>query len=372
MPFSRFVSRLRGSRVISIGVLVVVPIVTVLGWNAFQEGRLRSGVVDASNRGLLFLEKEQRPSGEFPTYVWALTDPASRFYAPATFTASQLLHSLTFVDGGEIGRRIKDRTIGYLQAEQDPPALWRFYGKSRRELISPDADDTAQAWAALSEQGMAVDPRALEILKAFRNSSGLFSTWLDPPESRYGADSLETDMVVNLNIFFLFSLLGEPLPEVCRQVTAYTKAGTFQEGTVYYFSPLAYTYFLSRAYADGGGSCLEQVIPEIRSYTLSHQHADGSWGTALETALAILTLLNTGERGSAVRHGIVALLSRQQPDGAWDLAPLYQGANGKTLWGSQALTTGLSLEALAKYLSQAKAPHQPTENPLSRKLSAAG
>jgi len=242
----------------------------------------------------------------------------------------------------------------------EPPGVWRYYGRDdgyyaqvyaqfHHPKLPPDVDDTAQAWAALSENGVAVAPEALLVLKKNRTDAGLFKTWIAAPDEISWMDSheREVDLAVNLNAFFLFARLGQPLPEVCEHIIASTQARVFHRGTVWYPSPFAFTSFLSRAYADGRAMGLHEAIAAVRAYVLEHQQPDGGWGDDIQTVLAVLTLFILGERGNAMQRGIRAVLARQQSDGGWAMAPLYRGA--VLYYGSRMLTTGLCLEALGKY-----------------------
>ena len=120
--------------------------------------------------------------------------------------------------------------------------------------------------------------------------------------------------------------------------------------------PLAYTYALSRARADGGVRCLAQAAGEVRDWVLARQHPDGGWGNDLETALGAITLLNTGYRGPALPRAIAALVARQGADGSWALGPHYTTVKPPTepavYFGSAPLTTALCLEALGKFLGR--------------------
>jgi prenyltransferase/squalene oxidase-like repeat protein len=340
---------------------IVLPAVPLLGQTPLQDQRLKGQIPRASARGVALLEQSQLPTGEFPTYAWSIALGLDKKWpVRSVFTVTQLLHSLRFGDEGPAARRIGERAIAFLRAHQEPPGVWRYFGKGWEVrpgvLLSPDVDDTATAWAALLEHGLGVDPGAIAALRASRTETGLFTTWVGDPAGWTGIDSRLTDMVVNLNALFLFSLLGEPVPEVCRQAVAYTKSKAFLRGTPWYPSPLAYTYFLSRAYADGKAGCLEEAIPVVRSYVLARQRVDGGWGDDLETALGVLTLLNTGYRGPALRLAIETVLARQRPDGGWALAPHYTtvkpASEPAVYFGSPFLTTGFCLEALEKYLKR--------------------
>jgi len=332
-------------------------------YSRHQDQQLKAQVEAGLAGGLVFLEKSQSETGELPTYAWLAGEETKAKSIRTPFTASQILHSLTFVDGGEVGRRLRERAVAFLLAHREAPGVWRYYGKDDgyyarvyaqfgHPKLPPDVDDTAQAWAALSRHGIAVSPEALEILKAHRTRAGLFNTWIGTQKELSWMDGKEreVDAVVNLNALFAFARAGQRLPEVCRYAVTVTRAKAFHQGTVWYPSPLAYTYFLSRAYADGGSVCLNEAIPEIRSFVLGHQQPDGTWGNDLETALGILTLLNIGERGEGPRQGVQALLAQQGPDGGWAQAPLYKGA--VLHYGSRPLTTGFCLEALGKYLNR--------------------
>src|SRR5262245_44444084 len=340
---------------------LLLPAALLLWYAQPQSDKLKERIAAAYVRGLDFLARNQLETGEFPTYAWLKDEEAKAIYVRTPFTASQILHSLTFGNGSEVGRRLRERAITYLLSHREPPGVWRYYGKDDgyyalvysqfgHPKLPPDVDDTSLAWVALFEQGMAVDPVALATLKANRTKLGLFNTWIAAPEDLTWMDNREreVDLIVNLNALLLFARLKQPLPEVCQYVITSTQRKAFHRGTVWYPSPLAYANFLSRAYADGGAACLKSVIPDIRPYVLAHQQPDDGWGNDLETALGILTLVNTGERGAPLQQGITVLLERQGSDGGWATAPLYKGS--VLYYGSRPLTTGFCLEALGKYL----------------------
>lgn len=335
-----------------LGVLTLTLLsASLLAYSRVADQRLQRRISSAYTKGLAFLAKSQLDTGEFPTYSWLEGKEGNPTYERTPFTASQVLHSLAFGEGGEAERRIRERVVAYLLAHMEPPGMWRYHGKDDRRL-PPDVDDTAQAWAALSENGVAVNPDALLRLKKNRTEAGLFNTWIAEPDEISWMDNREreVDLIVNLNALFLFARLGQSLPEVCGHVIEYTQAKAFHHGTVWYPSPFAFTYFLSRAYADGRAMCLHEAITAVRAYVFEHQQPDGAWGDDIQTVLAVLTLLNLGERGNAMQRGMRAVLARQQSDGGWAMASLYKGYRGGGLhYGSRMLTTSLCLEALGKY-----------------------
>lgn len=94
----------------------------------------------------------------------------------------------------------------------------------------------------------------------------------------------------------------------------------------------------------------------IRNYLLRTQEPYGSWGNEINTSLAAVSLLNLGYRGKTVDDAIEYLLNSQRNDGGWRIGSLHGGGytypNGLKVnfyWGSEEITTALSLEALSKY-----------------------
>ena len=79
------------------------------------------------------------------------------------------------------------------------------------------------------------------------------------------------------------------------------------------------------------------------------QQADGSFGDELLTGLAICSLLNLGENLEGLGRAIDYLVKTQREDGSWRRIPMYGGPPTPTTFGSADLTTGICLEALARY-----------------------
>ena len=344
--------------VVAVVVLLLIPFV----WSRYRQEPLADRAGRAIGRALEFLGRGQLASGEVPTYAWRQGEEATAQYVRTPFTASQVLHSLTVVDGRELARGIRRRAEAYLLFHREAPGVWRYYGKDdayyaevaarfQHPKLPPDVDDTAQAWAALSEQGHRMTPEAIAALRATRTADGLFATWIARPEdvSWMAARERDADLVVNLNALFALARAGQPLAEVCDAVVAATRRGPARDGTVWYRGPLVYAYALTRAYADGPAGCLAGAAADVRRDVLARQRPDGSFGDDLETAAGTLALLNTGGTGPEAERGIQALLARQAADGGWAMAELYRG--GIFRYGSRELTTAIGLEAVGKYLA---------------------
>ena len=318
-----------------------------------SNAQLQKECREAEQKGIDFLAASQNATGGFTTYEWRTLTPDRKRAVDTPFTVSQVLYSLSFCAANPGARAVREKAVAYLIREREEPGVWRYQGRGER--VPPDVDDTALAWAALKRENNSIAPDALEAVRARRDPAGLFNTWIGDPATWSHIDSREIDPVVNLNALLFFGLAGEKIDNVCRYTLGQLEGDRFRSGSVYYPSPLAFLFALSRAYSDGGADCLKEAVSKLRSTTLALQEKDGAWGTDYETALGVLTLLNLGDKAEPVERAIRLLLSRQMPDGGWAIATAYSGADtwlgsGRFFYGSRAVTTSLCVEALAKYL----------------------
>ncbi len=335
--------------------------------------RLESSV----RRAILFLAQSQLPDGEFQTEfcVERLQDLAGQtvenlVFDSSPFVTSLLLHSLQFA------RHLHPavppmiaRGCGFLQAEMEPGGLWRYWSwkNARRVLIPPDLDDTACISHVLKANGIPV-PKNAGLFHDSKNSQGAFYTWLYTANSprkwllwlrtRGRAFSYRDEIwqwtakddvcaVVNANAILY---LGET--RHTRRAIAYLKEVVRQaaedQNIVFYAHKFSLYYMLSRAYFCGV-SAFADLKSTLTERIAALRQPDGSFGDELLTGMAICSLLNLGcvqpELGSAVEF----LISAQRPDGSWKRIPAYGGPPTPTTFGSADLTTGICLEALARY-----------------------
>jgi hypothetical protein len=306
----------------------------------------------AIQNGLDFAAASQTGTGGFITDCWRSDGAGQKTQVDAIFTAAQVLYSLSFVPNSASARGTLERAAGYLLAQQRSGGVWAYYGHGTDIDLSPDVDDTSVSWAALQRAGAPIPPAALDAVRASRNERGLFNTWIGDPAKWFNIDSREIDTVVNLNALLLFGLAHEKIDSVCKFELQVVEVDGFKRGTVYYSSPLMYAHAFSRAYREGNVTCLEAAVPKVRDAVVALQNKDGSWGNDLETAFGAVTLLNLNCKGEALDRAIKAILARQSTDGGWELAPAYRGAVAPLNYGSRAVTTAVSIEALAKYRAQ--------------------
>jgi len=306
----------------------------------------------AIQNGLDFLAASQTRTGGFVTDVWEFDAPDESMPIDVTFTASQVLFSLSFCSESATARGTAQRAAAYLLGQKRDLGLFNYYGTATPRTIPPDVDDTSLAWSALKRFGQSTPAETLGALRANRNDAGVFNTWIGPTAKQLAPDNGELDAVVNLNALLLFGLAGESLDSVCKFVLERAESEQFRKGSAYYESPEAFTHAFSRAYADGKVQCLGKSVAKIRDATLSLQKPDGGWGDDLETASGVITLLNLGYRGEALERGIRTILTRQNADGGWARTTVYRGIGVPLRYGSRSVTTAACVEALAKYSKQ--------------------
>jgi len=110
-------------------------------------------------------------------------------------------------------------------------------------------------------------------------------------------------------------------------------------------------YCLTRTYADGKNLKLSPAIAKIRDYLLEVVN-NKTQGDPLESALASVGLLNCGINSVESVNAIKYLLDMQRTDGGWPKGIFFtEGPYTKyrIVYGSEALTTAIALEAISKY-----------------------
>ncbi len=156
----------------------------------------------------------------------------------------------------------------------------------------------------------------------------------------------DIDCVVNANVL-LYLGDSEATSGVSQYLVDTILEGKESECSAYYPDPLSLYYFLSRAYAAGArslGPAAEPVGDRVRAL----RKADGSYGDALSTALALCTLLNLDGSLPEMDQDFDFLLGEQSERGSWPRRALFH--DRASHYGSEELTTALCVEAVARYL----------------------
>jgi len=198
-------------------------------------------------------------------------------------------------------------------------------------------------------------------------ASGAFLTWLTYRDPQFPLFPNDVDAVVNANVLYALGRhrrLNVPGAAQAVGLINYVTAlglhrGRLQEITDYYPDNLTFHYAVSRAFREGGVFTLAPAVrilaDDLEASVLLRPDGTAYWDRGdphLNTAFAVLTLLNAGRRSGIVDRAIAYLVSEQGPLGGFDEATFFIGRTdgGQVFeFRSASLTTAMVLEALARY-----------------------
>ncbi|MGE5803806.1 MAG: prenyltransferase/squalene oxidase repeat-containing protein [Gemmatimonadota bacterium] len=311
-----------------------------------------TSIDDGISRGLRFIGGRQATDGHFPSDVSLTPSMCDSHEERSVYVHAYILQALTSVYGQmPLIEDLVGRAAEYLRSAQEKSGWWKFYGPDR---VDPpdDADDTSVAFAALLSATRPFNRRLteeanewLETLTRVRSESGLYKTWAD---ASWNEESFDLpDVVVNANILFLQSMVGRPDSRVMEYLARAIQTETYHVLNLFAVSTILVPYLISRCNQYGVAPAFHAPMDGLGRYMAGRQQSDGGWGDDLDSALALLTLLNAGDPGAAADRAAEYLLRRQQPDGGWESRPLFRDMHPR-YYGSRSLTTALCVEALSR------------------------
>ena len=198
-------------------------------------------------------------------------------------------------------------------------------------------------------------------------ASGAFLTWLAYRDPQFPLFPNDVDLVVNANVLYALGRhrrLGVPgAADAVRLINGATllglHRGRLSEITDYYPDNLTFQYAVSRAFREGGVFTLAPAVrilaDDLEASVLLRPDGTAYWDKGdphLNTAFAVLTLLNAGRRSSIVDRAIGYLVAEQNALGGYSEATFFIGRTdgGQVFeFSSASLTTAMVLEALARY-----------------------
>jgi hypothetical protein len=150
---------------------------------------------------------------------------STRFDRPTpelnVFVTAMIHDVLEPVAGRADLKESQERSRLHLREQIEPTGLVRFHGRPGLPVlpglgcvITPDADDTALAWriAGLSEDERSNAAR--EVLKTYRDSRGLYRTWLAPRQEYCnidpGEDPNPPDVGIQMHVLMWFATAEPP------------------------------------------------------------------------------------------------------------------------------------------------------------------
>lgn len=331
----------------------------------------------AIDKGIKFLAEHQFHHGEFCIYMGAGED-LKEWCIPdsSNFTTALICTCLLPLKDNILVESMMKKAAPFLKYQMMRGGVWNYFSKWHKlfPLCPADADDTAVISAFLKEMNYLI-PNNIPLLLANRNKKGLFYTWftlrfnlnrnitywklllreLKHPLKNFlvwknfECSKNDIDGVVNANILFYLGLNKYTVPIVSFLIKI-IEDHKEDDCDKWYRNPYMIYYFISRNYYKGIKE-LEPVVKPVIERILAATQANGKTGhSASDTALAINTLLNFDQNRYEIEKAVGYLCNTQAENGSWPRRALcWGGPSQKTGFGSEELTTGLCLEALARY-----------------------
>jgi hypothetical protein len=301
------------------------------------------------HRGIRSLAGLQQKDGSFLSYS---SDNPQIFQTTkayqTTFLNSFILMLLCQLSTTKEIDSLKKNVANFLLSQKSSDWSWNYWARNSHESkTSPypdDLDDTFCALAAIFHYDKKIISgevlaKVVSILSATeKKEGGPYQTWL--VSKKAGTAWKDIDLAVNSNVAYFLSLQNITLPNL--QLFFENKIKKREFGSRYYPSVYTQLYFLSRFYSKSN-----KILVDLL-FTLKKNE---KWENPLNTALAILALLNLGAPLEQLTKSVRYLMSEQK-NGTWDAYGFcLDPAKEKKAYyaGSNTLTTFFCLAALQKY-----------------------
>jgi hypothetical protein len=258
--------------------------------------------------------------------------------------------------------------------------------------IPTDADVTAVTYAALLDDGLLTNDSAtgafvahfftdwrdvgtapLRLTPAWLPAdSGAFLTWLAYREPGAQQGPNDVDIIVNANVLYALARFGQTgvpgFAESVALINAVVDQGihatAYPSITNYYPDSYILHYCVSRAFHEGPVPALQPAVDRLADDVESQAVVFGGlahWNKGdpqLNTAFAVLTLLNAGRTTPLIGEGVAYLMAAQNASGGNWIEGVFFLARGdsgvEVYWESPALTTAMALEAICRYRLEQK------------------
>ncbi|RZK24564.1 MAG: hypothetical protein EOO43_07420 [Flavobacterium sp.] len=338
---------------------------------------LAEDIDTAIDRGVKYLHQQQFPNGEFCCYIsWGDDSMSVAIHDSSVFPTSLIGYSLLNLTHIPEVREIHERSAGFLQYQSLRGGIWPHFTSwtALYKVCPPDVDNTSCASKLLQALNKDYIPNR-KMLLLNRAKSGLFYSWytlrfnwvwnkdywlLCLRDFKYPITALlfwknvearryDVDAVVNSNVLFYLGL-DQDTKAIVPYIINVIKNNDEANCDLWYLNPFTIWYFFSRNYKTLNVE-LQAIKEPITERILKGQKEDGSFGeSVLDTALGVTALLNLGYKSAEVDNAISYIINSQEKYGEWPRRAVYYGGPKKLqCYGSEELTSGFCLEALALY-----------------------
>jgi hypothetical protein len=198
-------------------------------------------------------------------------------------------------------------------------------------------------------------------------ASGAFLTWLTYRRRLLPLFPNDVDLVVNGNVLYALARYGRLGVRGAAEATALINLAASlglhddrpDEISSYYPDNLAFQYVVSRAFNEGPVPGLAPAVrimaDDLEASVRLRPDGAAFWDSGdphLNTAFAVLTLLNAGRHIPIVARAVDYLVAEQNLLGGFDDAPFFFGRTdgGQVFeFTSPSFTTAMALEAMVRY-----------------------
>lgn len=326
---------------------------------------------DPVARALLWLKEAQIETGEVPAWATPLEDAEPLWSEDSlNFITALAATSLANIERQDAVRLV-DSAIEFLEQEQQPNGLWRYWATANEQtsFTPADADDTACCSMALGTRDRNTVAN-IPLLLSNRSSEGRFYTWFVPRNGLRGlrlrqalreerqkdvrelraslwetteAEPDDIDVVVNANVC---RYLGSEAPYSASGWVASELRGGREVGSDKWHR-IATTFYLSIADGAHRGVKAFEDLDGLIVDNISKAWSDGKLSTDLDKAQSLLALQRLDAQGDTSSEIASALEQAQSPAGSWERTIYYFGGPKEVFgWASEALTTSYAAEAL--------------------------
>lgn len=312
-----------------------------------------SRLSEAINQGVTAIRSAQQADGSFLTYTSRRPDAFDgATTSTTTFVTAQILATLNVLDDGGMGvADIRTAAANWLMAQRGQHWTFNYWprdsNQARTHPYPDDLDDTCCALAALQQyRAELVSPEALaRVIQQLTTCEvavgGPYYTWLVPTAA--ASVWRDVDVAVNSNVGYFLGLQGVMLPQLEQLINMAIRQGRY---TTPYYAPSPYPvmYFMARFYR---GPELEKLQDDIRQ----GRDQGGWWGNPLDSALAVLALLELGVTADELEPTMEQLLDLAQTERHRPQAVYIElnGKDGTYYAGASALTAAWVTQALVGY-----------------------